>query len=467
MDAFVSIALVVNVLALFFFLQLIGYGIYSYFLYWSKTVKFTTEKLVEVSKTINRGLPKITVLIAAKDEASVISATIAKMVELEYPKDKLRFIFVLDEKEREENPYENTTHYYVEERQKYYNTLYNTSLVNYVSVPKCFDGNYPGCMLKDSVHSTKPRALNWALRFIDDDTDILGFYDADSHPQKDTLLVVANKFITEQDKELFMQGSVIQVRNYFSISLLNKIYALNQGMTHEWFLPILLKHLPFIGGTNFFIDKKLMLRLNGFDADTLTEDLDFGIKAYLKEKKWPDFLPCVTLEQTPPNYKSYFVQRARWAAGLLQVTQKVMKHKLSTMILFIIAGLMFYGFIPLVLFQIVALSSLLYIIVPLIGGVESLAHHVFPEILFFNAVYIAYVLLSVWYFVCNYQRNYIAKPVGRTVIQKLSELLIFLVLPVAPLLGCMPYTYGMIKGLVNKSSLRWVKTTRTYESITE
>jgi len=466
MKYFICAVVATNVIVALFFFQTLTYAILSYVFHWRKkrNTELSLGDLETASKANGRPLPKFTLVIAAKNESDIIAATINKMIDIDYPKDKVRILFALDGKELEENGPCETTHHFVEERKAFLNKLYNTALVDYVSVPPDFDGCYPGILTGRVVASTKPRALNWAMRFIEADTDVVGFFDADSHPEKGTLLYVAHKYITEPEKSILLQGSVIQVRNYFQISAINKIYAIFQGITHEWFLPILLKHLPFIGGTNFFVDKNLLYKLEGFNLKSLTEDLDFGIRAYMKEKQWPEFLPYVTTEQTPPNYKAYFFQRARWATGFLQITENLMKQKVSKAALYILSGLLFYGIIPLMLFQIISFVSISLLLPSLTGIIDTSHFFTFKLKAFFIAMNVLYFLFILYYYERSKSRGYIQMPAVKPRFGIAGEYLTFVGLLVAPFFGCLPFTYGFFNLLLNRSSLKWVKTPRTAES---
>jgi cellulose synthase/poly-beta-1,6-N-acetylglucosamine synthase-like glycosyltransferase len=40
--------------------------------------------------------------------------------------------------------------------------------------------------------------------------------------------------------------------------------------------------LPFLGGTNLFIQKDVLFAVDGFNYHSITEDLDLGIAIYLR-----------------------------------------------------------------------------------------------------------------------------------------------------------------------------------------
>jgi cellulose synthase/poly-beta-1,6-N-acetylglucosamine synthase-like glycosyltransferase len=420
-----------------------------------------------LSNQKNIDLPKITIIIPAKNEAAVIEHTIDAFTRLNYPKNKYHLLLILDDKELTQFPYEQTTHYFVEKKKKMYNKVFGCEFIISTSVPKNFDGNFNGQIKDTEVPSNKPRALNWGLKFVPQDSQIIGFYDADSSPESDTLLYVAYKYLTQPEQKILLQGSVIQTRNYHNIKPLNKIYALYQAITHEWYLPILLTQLPFIGGTNFFIDKGLICAVGGFDTQSLSEDLEIGLRLFLKENVWPEFMPYINLEQTPPDYKSYFYQRARWATGYLQITEKLIKHESSLEEkIYLLWGLFFYGFLPLAFTQLISLFSIGAVLVSILGIVH--VYEFFPsEIkMFFFIMNIFYLLFTIFYFERAKNNFYIKIKVKHTKNMFLKNILNYieiLVLPVAALLSWPPYAYGIFKGLFSNGNLRWKKTPRTKE----
>ncbi len=195
--------------------------------------------------------------------------------------------------------------------------------VKHVVVPFDFDGLIGGRRVGTEVPSTKGRALNYALGFIDPRSSMAGFYDAESRPDIRVLLHVALRRLTDGEKVGILQGPVFQVRNFYQMGPLCKIVSLYQSISHDWYLPFLFRSLPFVGGTNLFIDTGLLRRIGGYDQGCLTEDIELGARAYLKENVWPEYLPYPSSEQTPTTFKAFFRQRLRWGSGYLQVFQKI------------------------------------------------------------------------------------------------------------------------------------------------
>lgn len=72
-----------------------------------------------------------------------------------------------------------------------------------------------------------------------------------------------------------------------------------------------------------FVERRLLLDVGGWDCTVLTEDLEFGARAYLLREAWPEYLPYASSEQTPATFPAFFRQRLRWGTGHLQVVEKV------------------------------------------------------------------------------------------------------------------------------------------------
>lgn len=199
--------------------------------------------------------------------------------------------------------------------------------LRHVVVPFDFDGNFGGKLTGQAVPSTKGRALNYAIPFADPRSEMLGFYDAESRPDRRTLLYVAWRRLLDGDRVKILQGPVFQVRNFHKMGPLSKMAALYQSVSHEWYLPVLFRSLPFVGGTNLFIDTAFLWEVEGFDYHALTEDLEFGVRAYVTKEVWPEYLPYVSTEQTPTSYRAFYRQRLRWGAGYLQTMEKLWRHR--------------------------------------------------------------------------------------------------------------------------------------------
>lgn len=331
--------------------------------------------------------------------------------------------------------------------------------IKVIEVPLTYDGTLPDTSSGLSAPSTKGRALNYALNHLDPDIQIVGFYDAESRPDPEVLLYVAHEYLQFGEKLPILQGPLFQVRNFYSLGLISKLGGLFKAVSHDWYLPIIFKTIPFVGGTNLFVRKSLLLSVNGFDPASLTEDLDFGVRSYLATGTRVVFLPVISTEQTPPKLQQYFIQRLRWASGHLEVMSKIKKHK--TLYL----HLLIKGPVEWLAYQ----ASGLVVIAMNINFLLSKFHVIKPNVLIHNPylVYgfaflnIPYLFFSV-YCLNRYEytfdqnlRAFNTFPILEWLKLIISSMLIFL-LP-------LPYTWAIILRIFGKQPKRWIKTERSIE----
>lgn len=277
----------------------------------------------------NGGLPYFSVMVPAMEEVRVIENTIKRLEQFDYPKDNYEILIITDEKELISNPNENTTNL-VEKVAKELNTKYNKEFVKSAVIPLTFDGYYPGKINGRRNESTKGRALNWGLRQIPDNVDMIGIYDADARPHPDLLKFIASRRLKENIDVI--QGPVYPVSNYDKISWISKFASLHFSWWHKCNYPQLAKEkqkLQFLAGTNYFIDNKLIKRIGGWNYEALTEDAELGLRLYSKEKRFAKWHPYEEIEQSPKNFNAFFHQRRRWAEGFLQLVPQIKKTKMS------------------------------------------------------------------------------------------------------------------------------------------
>lgn len=334
--------------------------------------------------------------------------------------------------------------------------------LKHVQVPHDFDGRLGGECLGRPVPSTKGRALNWALGFVDPRSRWCGFYDAESRPDPRVLLYVARRELEGSQVRIY-QGPVFQVRNFYEMSPFCKIASLYQALAHDWYLPALFRRLPFVGGTNLFVRTDLLRQLGGYDHGSLTEDLELGTRAHLAADAWPEYLPLASSEQTPPTFKSFYRQRLRWATGHLQVMEKVRQASQypPERRCALLRQLLRKGQMEWVLYQGATLVPPLALLLWWAGWLD-------PEVLpnstrwglnVLSLIYLAFTIYA--FFRYAHYLDATARPrawYGRVAV--ISQLLC---LPLAAFLFPVPYSSALVLRSVGRAPNSWVKTPRTRE----
>lgn len=307
---------------------------YAYRKYWKHKESLTIEEVQKLAKDKVTDLPFFTIIIPARDESEVVVPTIETFLNINYPRNSYEVVVVTDQKETlRAGENEITTQLEVKRMQEKYRVAQPDFHLWHYDVPYDFDGDISGKCLGHEVASTKGRALNWAITEYEKETTrkstFYAFFDTDAHPNNQSFLAVAKAFILDNSKRVF-QLPVFQVRNFWSISNFSKLAALGQSFSHQTFLAYMFLYMPFVGGTNLFIERNLILAVKGINPHTITDDLDLGTRMYLQENAWPYYLPYPSSEQTPATIRMYVKQRKRWGMGQLQMISDLRNwsHKL-------------------------------------------------------------------------------------------------------------------------------------------
>jgi len=335
--------------------------------------------------------------------------------------------------------------------------------IQHAIVPVDFDGEFRGRCTGAPVPSTKGRALNYALPLVGPGTDMCGFYDAESRPDRHTLSYVAWRRLLAPEKCRLLQGPVFQVRNLFHMSPLCKIAALYQAVSHEWYLPQLFRRLPFVGGTNLFVERTLIYDLGGYDHHILTEDLELGVRAYVEGGVWPEYLPYASSEQTPPTLRAFFRQRLRWGTGHLQVMDKLRRDfdcdaaRRRQML----HHLLLKGQVEWALYQTATLVPPTVLILHAVGLLDPNILPVPVRILLnvFTLLYFAFTI-----YIYTRYRGYVdmsASPRNR--LGHWSVVPQLVMLPFAAFMFPVPYSTAMVLKGLGREPRAWVKTPRTAE----
>jgi len=335
--------------------------------------------------------------------------------------------------------------------------------LKHVVVPYDFDGEFGGRLTGHAVQSTKGRALNWGLRYLDPKCQICGFYDAESRPHQDVLLYVSYRSLIDPLGSRVLQGPVFQIRNFYKMTPFCRIASLYQTVAHEWYLPWLFRVLPFVGGTNLFVQRRLLERVRGWDHSILTEDLEFGVRTYLQEGAWPSYLPYHSTEQTPPTFKGFFRQRLRWATGHLQVVDKVRdlrfvaESKQDEMLY----RLSLKGQVEWVVYQ---LATFVPLITMILNYNHMLDETAVPPVGRWMLVVFSLVYVSFTFYIFLRYKHFFEKSFRpRGVLKNALVVLGLFILPLAAFLFPLPYTWALVLKSFGRQPTVWVKTPRTKE----
>ena len=186
----------------------------------------------------------------------------------------------------------------------------------------------------DPDHKTKGFALQWFLKQkIEENADYDAFFvfDADN--------IVDKNFIVNMNKKLCQGEEVVQGYRDIKNPTDNWItagYALFYWTMHR------LYHLarynvglsPLLNGTGFMV-KFDVVKPNGWETETLTEDIEFSLKSIIQGRKLGWATDAIVYDEQPTSFKQSWSQRSRWTVGHMQCVKRytgelfnaVKKHK--------------------------------------------------------------------------------------------------------------------------------------------
>ena len=176
----------------------------------------------------------------------------------------------------------------------------------------------------DEAHKTKGHALQWFLaQKIEEDApyDAFCIFDADN--------IVDENFLKVMNKKLCQGEEVVQgykdIKNP-SDSWVSAGYAIFYWTMHRFY------HLaryniglsPLMNGTGFMV-KFDVIKPQGWNTKTLTEDIEFSLKRIIEGKKLGWARDAIVYDEQPVGFKQSWSQRSRWTVGHMQCLKEYTK----------------------------------------------------------------------------------------------------------------------------------------------
>ena len=277
-------------------------------------------------------LPYIGIFVPARNEGFVIENTIRRLAKMDYPKNRFKVFIIVDERELKDKVEVFTKDVVLSVSRELHQT-YKTKYMSESEEHECYNDEF-GSHERTYTKSTKGRALNYALQYINEKKEfngieLIGILDADGRLHSKVLKEVGLKKIFNNAK--LLQGPVFQISNFRNVTLVGIAAGLELAIHHMTELPakILNNKVQFLAGTNYFIDKEVISQVRGWDQDTLVEDAELALRIYSQLGIKAEWLSCPELEQSPENFRIYKKQRERWARGHLCLIKHVLFSNLN------------------------------------------------------------------------------------------------------------------------------------------
>jgi cellulose synthase/poly-beta-1,6-N-acetylglucosamine synthase-like glycosyltransferase len=237
----------------------------------------------------DRDLPIYTLIVALYRERRVLGRLIDALCALDYPAAKLDIKLVIEAED--------------EEMQSAFEDLRLPGRFEVIVAP-------PG------APRTKPRALNVALPLARG--EYVAVYDAEDVPDPGQLRLAVDGFARAALDIACLQARLVidntedsWITRFFTVEYATLFDVINPGLCRL--------NMPVpLGGTSNHFRRNVLQRLGGWDAWSVTEDADLGIRLAVAGYRIAD-LPSATLEEAPATLGAWMKQRTRWMKGFMQV----------------------------------------------------------------------------------------------------------------------------------------------------
>ncbi len=307
------------------------FGVFLMITYFEKRLDIKSENL-----RIKRGIstyPSVSILIPVWNEAVTLTKTVHSLLNLDYPKDKLKILIIDD-----------------------------GSTDSTWDVMQTF-AEYPQIELYQKENGGKHTALNFALTKVT--TEMVGCLDADSYVDPQALKTIAVYF---EDPETMAVTPSVRIYNP------KKIIELMQKVEYGWGV-FVRKMLSYIGalyvtpGPFSIFRKEVFENLGGYRKAHLTEDLELALRMQTNRYKIANAHNAFVFTVAPNTVYKLYKQRLRWTYGFLKNISDYrflfFKKKYGNLGVFILP------------FMSISLFSLLYLVsVSLIGVAKSIVHEI-------------------------------------------------------------------------------------------
>ena len=262
-------------------------------------IKFTNDELVELDDFT---LPRYTILCPLYKEWEVIEQFVRSIEIIDWPKDKLEVILLLEEDDT-----------------KTINKAYDLNLPSYFRIE----------VVPNSLPKTKPKACNYGLSKTTGEFVVV--YDAEDKPDPLQLKKAYLAFSRLPENVSCLQSKL----NYYNQNqnILTRLFTAEYSY---WFnialtgLQTLNTIIP-LGGTSNHFRTPVLKDLQGWDPFNVTEDCDLGTRLFKKGYR-TSVIDSETLEEANSNIKSWLKQRSRWIKGYMQTYLVHMRNPMEFLI---------------------------------------------------------------------------------------------------------------------------------------
>lgn len=228
-------------------------------------------------------LPSVTVIVPCYNEQETVVRTVESLLDLDYPKKKLRISIVDD------GSTDNTWEYI---------SMYS---------------KHPQIDTYKKKNGGKYTAMNYAIKRAK--TDLVGCLDADSFVDKDALLKMVRKF--QDDPETMAVAPAVKIYKpdsfFRALQYIEYIYGIFMKKLYSFLGAIHVTPGPFS-----IFRRGLFEEIGYFRHAHSTEDMEIAMRMHKNHKKIDNCHDAYVYTVGPRGFKGLYKQRVRWTYGFIK-----------------------------------------------------------------------------------------------------------------------------------------------------
>ncbi len=283
-DWHLTLVIILSLLTALYFVDLL----FNFYLIYRSFSKAPEIKIDDEEIKQSTDWSSYTVFCPLYKEWQVLPQFVTAMSRLDYPKDKLQVLLLLEEDDEET----------IQHAESY-------NLPDYFQI----------VIVPHSLPKTKPKALNYGLKKARGEYSVI--FDAEDIPDPLQLKKAILAFQKAGQRTICVQAKL----NFYNPhqNLLTRVFTAEYSLWFDLVLTGLQSiHAPIpLGGTSNHFRTADLHMLKGWDSFNVTEDADLGIRL-VKRGYRTAVIDSVTLEEANSGLRNWFNQRIRWIKGYIQ-----------------------------------------------------------------------------------------------------------------------------------------------------
>ena len=228
--------------------------------------------------------PKVSLLVAAKNEEAVISNLVAMLCNLDYPADKYE-VWAIDDRSTDNTP-----------------AILDRLATEYPQLKVVHRAVSAGGGKSGALNQVIPQTFG----------DIIGVFDADAKVTPDLLKRVVPLFEEEKMGAVQVRKAIANEDENFWTKGQAAEMALDSYVQQQ---RIAVGGIGELRGNGQFVSRMALDSCGGWNEETITDDLDLTIRLHLDNWKIGFLLTPAVLEEGVTKASSLWHQRNRWAEG--------------------------------------------------------------------------------------------------------------------------------------------------------